>query len=140
MEQAGNGTPGGAAPSDGQTPMERAGNHGTPGGTAPSDAKPKKPISPTRRRANSFVKSAQKLAGGEGGYVGTCLVQVPDADGRWQPVKLTASMAGSPVGSINPSLAPSESTIGGRSLRMLRGVGAESIPEDYEWEENEPGA
>ena len=62
MEQAGNGTPGGAAPSDGQTPMERAGNNGTPGGAVPSDAKPKKPISPTRRRANSFVKSAKKLA------------------------------------------------------------------------------
>ena len=41
--------------------MEQAGN-GTPGGAAPSDAKPQKPISPTRRRANSLVKSAKKLA------------------------------------------------------------------------------
>jgi len=66
---------------------------------------------------------------------GTCLVQMPDADGRWQPVKLTASMCGSPVGSMNPSLyAPSESTLGGRSLRHARGVGqsAMSIPEDDE--------
>jgi len=53
--QANNGTPGGGAP-------PQAGNNGTPGGAAPSDAKPKKPISPTRRRANSFVKSAKKLA------------------------------------------------------------------------------
>ena len=35
---------------------------GATGGAAPSDAKPKKPISPTRRRANSLVKSAKKLA------------------------------------------------------------------------------
>ena len=42
--------------------QEQAGNNGTPGGAAPSDAKPKKPISPTRRRANSLVKSAKKLA------------------------------------------------------------------------------
>ena len=42
--------------------MEQAGNNGTPGGAAPSDAKPQKPISPTRRRANSLVKSAKKLA------------------------------------------------------------------------------
>ena len=69
MEQAGaSGTPGGAAPggaAPGGAPppktMEQAGDHGTPGG-APSDAKPKKPISPTRRRANSLVKSAKKLA------------------------------------------------------------------------------
>ena len=61
--------------------------------------------------------------------VGTCLVQVPDENGRWQPVKLTASMCGSPVGSINPSLAPSESTIGGRSHRMMARR-AESIPEE----------
>ena len=42
--------------------MEQAGNNGTPGGAAPSDAKSQKPISPTRRRANSLVKSAKKLA------------------------------------------------------------------------------
>ena len=42
--------------------MDQAGTNGAPGGAAPSDAKPKKPISPTRRRANSFVKSAKKLA------------------------------------------------------------------------------
>jgi hypothetical protein len=62
---------------------------------------------------------------GSGEYVGTCLVQVPDAEGRWAPVKISASMQGSPVGSLVPSLvAPSESTIGGRSRKgpgMRRG-------------------
>ena len=47
---------------------EQAGNNGTPGG-APSDAKPKKPISPTRRRANSLVGVGEEAGqrGGRGG-------------------------------------------------------------------------
>ena len=72
----------------------------------------------------------------DGSYVGTCLVQVPDENGRWQPVKLTASMCGSPVGSQRGSLAPSETTIGGKSLRAKIGGGPMSIPEaDFEDED-----
>ena len=129
-----------------ESDLIEASSHGSDGASPEEPQPPPAPPTPPRNQRIAKAQPVQEPqqspggAGGEGGYVGTCLVQVPDADGRWQPVKLTASMAGSPVGSINPSLAPSESTIGGRSLRMLRGVGAESIPEDYEWEENEPGA
>ena len=64
-----------------------------------------------------------------GAYVGTCLVQMPDADGRWQPVQFSASMAGSPHGSRAPSIiAPSESTMTMRSdYRSVRRGGAASV-------------
>ena len=92
------------------------------------------PPTPPRQRSQppppvdvNFRESPAAVPGQS--MVGTCLVQVPDENGRWQPVKLTASMCGSPVGSINPSLAPSESTLGGRSHRMMARR-AESIPEE----------
>jgi hypothetical protein len=51
------------------------------------------------------VAEQQAVVPGGGTYVGTCLVQMPDSEGRWQPVQISASMKGSPVGSQHPSLA-----------------------------------
>ena len=63
--------------------------------------------------------------------MGTCLVQVPDSDGRWQPVKISASMQGSPVGSRHGSLAPSESTVYHSPAPKLRGApSVHSVPEE----------
>lgn len=87
------------------------------------------------RSTKRDTSGAGGAVGPNGSYEGSCLVQMPDENGRWQPVKVTASMCGSPVGSINPSLAASETTVGGKSLRYMRG-GPASIPEvDYEDDE-----
>ena len=96
------------------------------------------PTPPRRPSESNRDRGGGAAAVGGTCQSGTCLVQMPDADGRWQPVKLTASMCGSPVGSINPSLAPSDSTVGGRSVRMQRGpAGPASIPEDSIVDEDE---
>lgn len=75
--------------------------------------------------ARRGVEQQQAEIPGGGNYVGTCLVQMPDSSGHWQPVKISASMQGSPVGSQGhaPSIAPSDSTVGNGMKsppRMLR--------------------
>ena len=50
----------------------------------------------------------------------SCSVTLPGSNVQWnQPVRSTASMQASPVGSLHPSLAPSESVYGGRSAASM---------------------
>lgn len=108
------------------TPMRRAprmaapeaGNPAADGSEPPSEQQ-----SPDLAERRGMSEKPNVQVPGGGTYVGTCLVQMPDAEGRWQPVQISASMQGSPVGSQHPSLAgqSESSTVVGANGALIGG-------------------